>query len=114
MVEETLSLQKCPDKNAKIKFRVKATLIAEDCQDGDSISQMSGFMSIDSDPNSRFDLDDLNNEETEEDARKKALAHMKKDQINRLKGLPPLSLGKESTGVIKESAVRLKTTVNRV
>ena len=70
---------KCPDKNANICFSIKATLISEDCVEADSLSQMSGFRSVDSDPNSRIDLDELNNSNIESSARKKALAHMKKD-----------------------------------
>ena len=46
---EVMPLAKCPDRNARIGFRVRTKLIAEDVQDADTFSQMSGFQSVESD-----------------------------------------------------------------
>jgi len=72
-------------------------------------------MSVDSDPNSRYDLDELEKQDTEEDARRKALASMKKNRDNLSRGLPPVSIGRMETGTISEADVeaRVRASMKR-
>lgn len=48
-VSKVLPLLKCADKKAKIAFKMKTTLIEEDCQDAETFSCMSGRESVESD-----------------------------------------------------------------
>ncbi len=64
--------EKCPDKEAKIEFQVKCTLVSDSLSNNDALSQISDAMSIDSGPESEFEFNDFEkNEESKSGIRKR-------------------------------------------
>ena len=56
---QSLPLEKCPDKNAKVDFTIRSVLVSSDATGTETISLASGAMSVDSGPESCFDFQDL-------------------------------------------------------
>ena len=56
---QRLSLEKCPDKNAKVEFTIRSVLVSANATGTETISMASGAMSVDSGPDSVFDFGDL-------------------------------------------------------
>lgn len=54
-------LEKCSDKEATIEFSLKSTLVSSNVAGQETLSQMSDVMSMDSGPDSEYDMNDFEN-----------------------------------------------------
>lgn len=61
---QKIPIDKCPDKNATLEFRLKGMLISE-IQASENMSTMSGFndLDVDSDPETEFRFENIDKEE---------------------------------------------------
>ena len=91
-IKKNSILNKCPDRNAIIGLTINNTLIQADCQDADTLSQMTDLRSLDSAPDSNFDFEDLKRDREEESALEQNIDPMKlieRDYEKQKRGLPP-------------------------
>ena len=99
-----------------IGLTIKNTLIQADCQDADTISQMTDLRSLDSAPDSQFDFGELNKNTDEKSAQHESKMDpaqlLKRDKERQKKGLPPMfggASGKASGFNISSDQFSLKS-----
>jgi hypothetical protein len=57
-----MTLEKCSDREATIEFSLKPTLVSANISGQETLSQMSEAMSMDSGPESEYDMNDFEND----------------------------------------------------
>ena len=91
-----MPLEKCPDKEAKLRFKMKTTLIKETFTSGDAVSLMSEAISCDSGPETDYNFQDLEDGKEEDNEPKRSLSGFRKKLGGNLSGRPVKTVIKPS------------------
>ena len=61
-IRQSLPMEKCPDKNAKVEFTIRSVLVSANADGSETASMFSAAMSCDDVPESVFDFNDMGEE----------------------------------------------------